>query len=763
MHDDRLPADLPGESRQLQPGSRALVERDPLRGILSDVREDESRNADEIDLLAYWRMLVKRRWLILSVAAVALLLSLLATLTTTPMYRATAVLQIDRQIEQPIATEGFQMLAGAWGFDFYQTQYELLKSRALAERVADDLNLADPAAHPRPPQSWFGRLKGLVRPAAADADAGDEDAEEAGESVVVRDPDAARRAGAGIIQGGTTIEPVLDSALVKIHFVSAVPGFAAQAANAVADGFIAAGIERRFEASSYAQKYLQEQLALGKTRLEDSERQLVDFAQKEGLPLSVDGESLIGQNLSSLNAALATAQQDRIRAQARWDQARQASGTAMPADMLGNSILRTLQQQRAQLQGQYQERLQVYKPDYPAMLQLKGQIDELDRQITGELAAIRASVQAEYNAAVTQERLLTGQLGQVRDQSLDVDERSIQYNILKREVDTNRQLYDGLLQRYKLVQVASNLGANNISIVDRAQVPGGRFKPNLSSNLVIGLAIGLILGVLLALVLEFLDDTLKSPEDIEQRLKLAVIGIIPKVGRKQSLVQASLDLRSAFSEAYRSARTALQFSTDHGAPRVLLITSPSPSEGKSTSALALARNFAQMGRRTLLIEGDMRNPSLAKTLGLLSESGLSNVLTGACELTDAVVDAGSEGLQVVFAGPLPPNPAELLSGAGMHALLEAALAQYDQVIIDGPPVIGLADAPVLASLADGVLLVVGSGSTRIATAQTAVKRLLAARGRLIGALLARHDTRSAGYGYGYDGYYGYGTAPRLGK
>ncbi len=758
MHDERLPADPSGEGRQLQADTRALVERAPQRGVLGDVREEDGRSADEIDLLAYWRMLVKRRWLILSVVAGALAVSLLATLMTTPMYRATAVLQIDRQIEQPIADEGFQLLAGAWGWDFYQTQYELLKSRALAERVADELNLADPAARPRAPQSWLGRLKGLVRPGKSV-----EDANASETAAPARDPDAERRHGAAIIQGGTTIEPVMDSALVKIHFVSAVPGFAAQAANALADGFIASGIERRFGASSYAQKYLQEQLALGKSRLEDSERQLVDFAQKEGLILGAGGESLVNQNLTSLNTALAAAQEQRIRTQARWDQARQASGAALPADMLGNSILRTLQQQRAQLQGQYQERLQVYKPDYPAMLQLKGQLDELDRQIADELAAIRASVQAEYNAAVAQERLLLTQLGQLRDQSLDVDERSIQYNILKREVDTNRQLYDGLLQRYKQVQVAGNLGANNISIVDRAQVPGGRFKPNLGLNLIVGLFAGLMFGVLLALLLEFLDDTLKTPEDIEQRLKLAVIGVIPRVGKKQSLLQAALDLRSAFSEAYRSARTALQFSTDHGAPRILLVTSASPGEGKSTSALALARNFAQMGRRVLLVEGDLRNPSLARTLGLPPESGLSNVLTGACGLSDAAQDSGVEGMQVVFAGPLPPNPAELLMGAGMVSLLAAALERYDQIIIDGPPVIGLADAPVLASVSDGVLLVVSAGSTRIATAQTAVKRLLAARGRLIGALLARHDSKASGYGYGYEGYYGYGTAPRLGK
>lgn len=751
MHDDNLPIENPGDDARLPARrDRALVAHRPGLPAVGGL-DGERRDAhDQIDLLAYWRILVKRRWLVLGALAAAATLSLLLTLMATPIYRATAVMQIDKEEEKVVQVGG----VATQGADpqFLQTQYELLRSRSLAERVADELDL-DAATMDRLDQpGWLDRVKGLLRPEPVQASAPER----------ASDPAAVLRAGTALLQGGLEIEPVRNSRLVKVHFDSPVPAFSARVANALAEGFIAAGLERRFGASSYAKTYLEDQLRTTKARLETSERELVAFAQKENLVSSGSGQSLTGQNLSDLNAALSTAQEQRIRAQARWNQARAARGAALPADMLGNSIIRTLQQQRAELQGQYQQKLQVFKPDYPQMLQLKGLMDDLDKQIAAELRNIRASVKAEYDTAAAQERLLLGQLASLRAQTLDVDGRSIQYNILKREVDTNRQLYDGLLQRYKEVGVAGDVRANNISIVDRAQVPGGRFKPSLTRNLGIGLLAGLLLGVILAFVLEFLDDTLKTPEDVEQRLRLAVLGIIPRLVR-ETPDEAFRDLRSAFSESYRSVRTALQFSTDRGVPRVLLITSPSPGEGKSTTALTLARNFAQMGRRVLLIEADLRNPSLHRSLGLRAEIGLSNLLAGAQSIEESVLDTEQERLKAILAGPLPPNPAELLSGSKLVSLLTIAAERYDQVIIDGPPVMGIADAPILANLAEGTMLVVHSGKTRITIAQAAIKRLQVARARIIGGLLTKYDAKVAGYGYNYEGYYAYGGSPKLAK
>ncbi|MBW7881732.1 MAG: polysaccharide biosynthesis tyrosine autokinase [Caldilineaceae bacterium] len=769
MTDSQLPVESSGGGARLPAtggaGSALAVSDAPGRALAVALQQEDARDDDEIDLLAYWRILVKHRRLVIGVMAAVVALALLKTLMSTPIYRATATLQIEKvgaQVVQVGAAQPTEMYGG-WDPDFLQTQYELIKSRSLAERVAGDLNLDRTAIERIYQPGWLGQLLSQLRPKTKDQ-------ETTGPKLSAAEE--ARRqlaAGAGLISGGLTVEPVRNSRLVRINFDSPSPQFSARAANAIADGYIAAGLERRFGASSYAKTYLEDQLKLAKARLEESERKLVAFAQRENLVNTGDnGQTLATQNLTQLNAALAAAQDQRIRAQARW---RQASSGAMPADMIGNSNIRPLQQQRAQLQGQYQLKLQTFKPEYPEMKQLKGQIDELDRQIAQETASVRASVKAEYDAAAAQEGMLKGQIAALRTEALDVDGRSIEYNVLKREVDTNRQLYDGLLQRYKQVDVAGDVRDNNISIIDRAEVPLWRFKPNLPLNLALGVLLGGMLGVLLAFLLEFLDDTLKTPEDIEQKLKLPVLGIIPKLGAKENVASAMSDPQSAFSEAYRSVRTALQFASDRGVPKTLLVTRTGSGEGKSTTALALARHFAQLGKRVLLIEADLRNPSLRKTLGLAkTEFGLSNLLSGGCTLADATLAAGEERLQVILAGPLPPNPAELLSGTKLVSALTVVGEQYDQIILDGPPVLGLADAPILGNAADGTVLIVNSAKTRIGAAQAALKRLLAARARIVGVVLAKYDSRAAGYGYGYgygyqyDSYYSYGArAPRLTK
>lgn len=727
---------------------------------LQEVQE-ERQDEDSIDLLAYWHILLKRRWLVLGVTAGVVALSLLAALLTTPIYRASVLLELQKEGTQVVQVGGVQPGDfGGWDPEFLQTQYELLRSRSLAERVANELAL-DRASIERLSQPGpIGRILALLNPQPREA-------VKTVPATSAKQAQADLEAAAGLVSAGLGVEPVRDSRLVRVNFDSVSPQFSARVANAIADGYIAAGLERRFGATSYAKTYLEDQLKLAKAKLEESERKLVAFAQKESLvDTGKDGQSLATQNLTQLNAALAAAQDQRIRAQARWRQA--SSGGAMPADMMGNSNVRILQQQQAQLQGQYQLKLQTFKPDYPEMRQLKGQIDELGEQIGKEIAGVRASVKAEYDAAASQESMLKAQIAALRNEALSVDGRSIDYNILKREADTNRQLYDTLLQRYKEVGVAGDVRANNISIIDRAD-DGWRVKPSVSRNLALGLLAGLLLGILAALVLEFLDDTVKTPEDIEQKLRLAVLGVVPKLGAKQNVAEVADDPRSAFSEAYRSVRTALQFATDHGVPKSLLVTSARPGEGKSTTALTLARHFAQLGKRVLLIEADLRNPSLHRTLSMgASGVGLSNLLAGACTLAEATVQSEEPRLDIILAGPLPPSPAELLAGSKLVSTLTVAVEVYDQVIIDGPPVLGLADAPILSNAADGTLLVVHAGKTKIKPAQLALKRLLAARARVVGSLLTKYDARATGYGYGYgyyqhDSYYAYGGKPQLGK
>ena len=714
-----------------------------------DVRHQEPEDKDEIDLLSYWRILVKRRWTVLGALGIVVVSVLVGTLLMTPIYRATTSLQIDRETLQVVEVEGMSAVEGGRDSDFYQTQYELLRSRALAQRVASQLGLAEGEMLERlkPPSPWQALKRLFV----------------GGQDEVITEAEANQRdaAATAYIMRGLTVEPVRNSRLVRVHFDSPDPEFSERAANAIADAFIASNLERRFDSSSYAKTYLEDRLEELKLKLEDSERQLVEFAQQEQIVSSGEGSAnLSEQNLGSLNAALADVRRDRIRAEARWRQAQASKGTVLLGEIGENSIIKSLQERLSTLQAEYQDKLRLYKPGYPLMVQLKGQIEEVERQIAGEVANIKSAIQAEYLAAQEQERLLNEQMTGLKTEVLDLQSRSIQYNIFKREVDTNRQLYDGLLQRYKEIGVAGGVSSNNIAVVDRAQ-RGYKFKPSLSKNLAMGLVAGLILGVLLALVFEYLDDTLKSPEDVEKQLGLSVLGVIPLLKAPMTPVRALEDPRSAFAEAYRSVRTALQFSTDSGVPRCLLVASATPSEGKSTTALTLAKNFAQLGKRVLIIDGDLRNPSLHRTLGKSNELGLSNYLAGASKATEVIQSTDTPGLMYMPTGPLPPNPAELLMGPKMLSLVSIASEKFDQVIIDGPPVMGLADAPILANLAHGTLLIVEAGETRIGVAKNALKRLHAARAHVIGALLTKFSAKHAGYGYAYGGYnyYSYGNTP----
>ncbi len=694
---------------------------------------------DDIDLKAYWRALLTHRWVVLGATGLGVLVALILTLLATPIFRARTTLQINRDTVNVVRVRGFQPVESLNAQTFYQTQYDLLKSHSLARRVVVAMDLPHDAAFQRLLRpSPVGRLLGLLHGSGASKPGAD--------AVIRRDADA--------LLHMLSVQPVLNSKLVAISIDTPDPRLSARIANAYADQFIRSNLDRRMAASGYAKQYLEQRLQQLKLRLQDSDTQLVAFAQKHDIVNIGNQQSLVGQQLEALNIALAKAEQARYEAEAQWRQI-QAAPADQVAQVLGDPVIQKLQQGYAEDSAKYQDQLRIYKPAFPAMLQLRAQLDEMRKQIAGRTAVLRAAVQGAYAQAEARQALLQHRVDQLRQQVLDLEQRSIRYNILKREVDTNRQLYEAILQRYKEIGVAGGVGINNISVVDRAEPPMVRYRPRLKLNLAIGLLLGLFAGIAAALVLDHLDDTVHIATDAEQKLGLAVLGIIP-LARAGTPEQALQDPRSALAEAYRSARTALQFATADGVPRSLLITSTRPGEGKSTTALALAQSFAQMGRRVLLVDADMRNPA-QHNLGAVDNSrGLSNVLAGALAWREAVV-GGENGPALLACGPLPPNPAELLAGPRLATLLAEAQAEYDLVILDSPPVLGLADAPVLGHCVAGTLLVIEAGGARIDHIRDALKRLRAARARVVGAAITKLDARHGAYGYGYNSY-DYGDA-----
>lgn len=700
------------------------------------------------DLAAYWRLALKHRILLIGCFLTALAIGAALTLLMTPVYTAQATLQIDRESARVFNSEDVTPRETlSQGEDFYQTQYGLLRSRSLTERVVDSLGLAS-----------SDQALASLEVKLPDGDGSAADKARARRELAIK-----------TIQNNLSIAPIRGSRLVAVGYDSPNPEVAARVANGFAENFIQANLDRKYESSSYAREFLEERIAQTKGRLEDAERQLVDYATAQQIINVGDNEngsgtgntqSLTSNDLVAINSSLAQAKAARTAAEERWRAARSTSVLNLP-EVLANASAQRLIEQRATLNTEYQQKLSLYQPDYPEMVRLRAQITETDGQLQALANNIRSSIQNQYTVALNEERSLQAQVNGLKSDVLDLRDRSIQYNILQRELDTTRTLYEGLLQRYKEVGITGDITANNISIVDRAVPPVQPSKPDMLINLALAALIGLGLGVVAVLALEALDETVATPDDVERKLGVPVLGVVPLLAKGETTSAALADIRSGFSEAYYSLRTALQFSTPDGAPSSILVSSARPAEGKSTTAYATALNLARVGKRVLLVDGDLRNPSMHRVVGVDNEKGMSNLLSGSADLASVVQRTRQDTLFFIPCGPLPPNPAELWGGDRVRQFLAECAKSFDHVVIDGPPVLGFADAPLLAANVGGTLFVLESRGTRRGQARGALKRLRVGRARLLGAVLTKFNTKATvygGYDYAYDYNYG-GDSP----
>jgi capsular exopolysaccharide synthesis family protein len=670
-----------------------------------------------LDLGTLLRIVREWRWLIAGAVALGLAGAVIVTMLTPRLYRASVTLEANPPTVEILDEKSRESSTAPALWDFLLTQVGLLKSRTLAERVAQDLNLG------------------------------------AREDFAGSEGDAARRLQIATqkIRQGLAVEPPEEGQLIRYSFISESPQLAADIANGIAENFISSGLQRRYEASTYARTFLQQQIAKTRRDLERSERQMVGYAQAQGIINLGGGEgqspdgggSLQGESLVSLNRALADATARRVQAEGAYRQARLASGSS---EVTQNT--QALRQEKARLEAEYQEKRTLLKPEHPDMVALRSRVQELDRQIASErshVAGARAtSLLADYQAALAAERSLQGRVGELKGSVLNLRGRSIQYNILQREVDTNRALYDALLQRYKEIGVAGGVGTSPVSIVDRAEPPALPYKPNLLMNVLIGLGLGLVAGLVAALVLEVLNDTIKTREDVRTKLRLACLGAIPKRRGKGSMVEDLGDPTSAVAEAYSAVLTALRFSTPSGAPKTLLVTSSRAAEGKSSTALALALNYARRGDRVLLIDSDLRRPVFKVAS---KQRGLTRLLTSDESLSQHLTTTQQESLWLLPCGPVPPNPADLLASPRYRSIIAEASSQFDRVIVDGPPVLGLADAPLLAAACGNVMIVVESGKTRTRAAREAVDRIEETGVHVLGATLTKAPEETSTYGY----------------
>ena len=678
----------------------------------------------------------RRRTLIAVIISALLVVGLLFSLLATRKYTASAVLEIQRETGSFVKVEGATSSDNIADQEFYQTQYGLLSSKSLAERVANDLALYS--------NTDFLKAAGIIE---------DDDAATPTTAISAQDRRNRTSAAAAYLLARFKVEPERFSRLVTIEFTGTDPALTKRVIDTWSTDFIRMTLARRYDATSYARNFLEQRLVQLRSRINDSERQLVDYASRQGivnLPASTTGgeRSIVAEDLANTNGELGRAVADRVRAQSRLN-----NGGAVD-EALGNSTINSLRQRRAEQASDYAKMMAQFEPGYPPARALRQQMAQVDRSIAQEVSRVQRTLQESFASAERRETEFQQRMKTLKSGVLDFRRRSIQYNILQREVDTNRQLYDALLQRYKEIGVAGGVGVNNISVVDTAELPTRPSSPKLLLNMAIALVLGIGLSALAAFLLEQIDQGITDPGQVEGALGVPLLGTTPKLAGDPITLLG--DRKTAISEAYLSVQTNLGFSTHRGFPASLAVTSSRAAEGKSTTAFAIAQSLGRTKRRVLLVDADMRSPSVHHLLNLSNDRGFSNYLTGEDDLDNLIVRAANEPMAIMTAGPQPPSAPELLSGDRFRTLIGELLARYDHVVFDIPPVMGLADAPLIASAVEGVVFVIEASGTHVSMAKVALGRLQNANARIFGTVLTKFDTKRGLFGSGYEYGYGYG-------
>lgn len=693
-------------------------------GFGNDEFETETSDLTSIyGIERFWLQAVNQRYVILGIIAVALVIGLISTLLETPLYKSTARIEIS-QLESDAADISDLELQNISGDrQYFATQYELLKSRSLANRVANAGNFNR--------DDDFRNAFGLVETATPASIA-------------------------NILLANITIQPISDSNLVDVIFSSPDAKLSAKIANLWALEFLGTNFDKRFGYNVEAQKFLGDQISETREKLEISEQELIDYSRANEIiniaPLTSEegtasaGQTLASSELSALSVDMARATAARIEAES----ALRAKGAQAASTSVSSGIKSSLSEVRAKLASLKSQ----LGPSHPQVLALTAEEASLSASIRGAANDVSSEQQANLRKALLQEQGLKREFNRAKSGYLGQQGQGVRYGILKREVDTNRQLYDALLQRFKEIGVIG-AGKNNMILVDEADIASQPYEPSLPRNMLLAFLFGALASGGLVFVRETMDQSIRNPADVTRVLDLPVLGLIPLIPEDQITAQLA-DKASELNEAYQATRTALTFLTDSGAPGSMLFTSTRPDEGKTVTAVAVAESLGNLGKRVLYIDADLRNSGLKEIVDGIPKQGvgLSGFLTGNDDFHQSIVKLPEHPFDIIQSGRRPPNPGELLAGPRMRSLIEQLNNSYDHIIVDGPPVLGLADAVEISSVVEGVVFVIESNRGRVRTIQQALSRLETSGARIFGAVVTRLDKRNAGYGYGYG--YGYG-------
>ena len=748
---------ITGKQHQYPKAEDQLMVRETQQQHLPsvEVRELVPEIQDEIDLRDLLDILIRRKWAVVTVLLFCFFTVAVITFSMTPQFKARGSLKVSAQASN---LTKFDTLEGSAlkSIEFQQTQVNLLQSEQLAGRVVDLLELENskvfnPTAGEAPEEVYtkglLASIKDFVR------------AEETQDSVTLLPEDAQQQILLNNIlesfKRRFKVNPIRNSELIEITFETPDPQLSADITNAIMDEFINMHMDGKLQAARDASRFLDKQILAAQMKLEKSELELQEFARKIEV-VSLDPKlNMVLRQMEELNDALAKAGAHRIKMEARYQQTLGMDGGDL-AQVLRSELIQNLKNQYAVLKAEYEDLGTTFKPGYPKMLQIKARMDELTQRIADEKNQILNSIKNDYESALKTEQYFEARAREQEQRSLDLEKKATQYKIYDREVETSKSIYQSLLQRSKEIEATVGAAVTNIQVVDSARPPLYPCKPRVALNLLLGLAVGLVAGIGTAFLFEYFDNTIKHPDELTDRFQIPVLGLIPfdkesVADRNNMAMKFFSDPRSPVAEAFRTTMTSVRLCVADDPPKTILITSILPGAGKSSLSCNSCFSYLAEDETCLLIDADLRKPSLHKVLKRGEKGkGLSSVLSGMAKLSDVITKTEYEGLDIISSGPLPPNPAELLSSKRMRQLLAIVAKNYDRVIIDGPPYQGFAEILVLSNMVDGVILISVEGDTPREGVKYFRQSVTNVGGRILGAIINKSG-RKKGFG-SYGGY-----------
>lgn len=688
-----------------------------------------------IDIALIRGMIFRQRWLVAAIVCAALVGGLVFTLLSTPMYEAKATVRVEPFSSSILQGQDIDAgIAANQVYDYLTTQVSIIKSRRLAISVAQSLNLGERYA-------VLGADIDKRRPSGL-----------SDEQWVKEKTEKA----ALVISEAVSAEFPRDSWVISILYEGSDPVLAAEIANSFAETFAASDTQVSASNNQYAQEVLQKKIKSLRNQVQVAEQSVNTYARDNGIIVQqsgiddvagVGGGTLTGTNLASINSRAASARADRITAEQRWRSIQDLPAAQLP-EVQQSSVLQRLMTQRTAKQSELIDLRQRYDEKFPQIAKLNAQIEQIERQIEASSANIKATIRNDYIVALNQEKALENELAKVTEQTMTEQDKQVQFGVLEREAEALRSQLGSLLDRFSEISSAANVDRGSITMLDPALVPDTPYSPSLLRNMAFSLAFGVAFAVGLAILRESFDDRIRALDEVENRVGLPLLGHTPFVDERD-IEHGGSNRFTALMEAYASIRASIEFALPRGA-NVIQLTSSQPGEGKSTTAVILAELFASMGRKTLLIDGDLRRPSVAQLLDLeQSKAGLIEVLLGHSQLQDAIIGGVHDNLDILPVGEVPTNPTEVLASSQLKEFIANQRDEYSLIIFDSSPIMGLADAPVLASAVDRTIFVLEANKVQFGQSRAALQRMRYGGAQLIGVILTKYKALEAGQSYKY--------------